>query len=97
MRIEGIDECAVIVRLSPGDALLLADACRTAGYNSQTEEEHPQKQLFDLACGHLEALALIANAQGFVVENRAFLADFTLAHVREHWGLVGTTEKEASA
>ena len=95
MRIQEIDQCAVIVRLSPGDALLLADACRRAALDCTLEEEHAVKQTFDLAASHLEGLALIANAQGFVLHNTEFLADWTLAHVREHWAIVGR-EKEAT-
>jgi hypothetical protein len=89
MQIQGIEECAVIVRLSPGDALLLADACRRAALDCGTQEESATKQTYDLAASHLEGLALIGQAQGLVRENRAFLEKWTLAQVREGWNMVG--------
>ena len=88
MRIEEIDAHEVIVRLTPGDALLFADACRRAAQDCQGEEEHRAKHIYNLAASHMEGLALIAQAQGLVVENTAFLADWTLAHVREHWAVI---------
>ena len=96
MRIKGIEECNVTVNLTPGDCLLLADACRRGALYCQTAEEHPAKQAFNLAAAHMEALALIAAAQGLVADNREFLAEWALPRVREGWAIVGDEGKEVS-
>jgi hypothetical protein len=96
MQIEKIDQCAVTVSLSPGDALLFADACRRAALCCTTPADLPAKQTYNLAASHLEGLALIAAAQGLVAGNVAFLEQWTLPHVRQDWAVVGTEQQEAS-
>ena len=81
MEIRTVEQCAVVVSLSPADCLLLADACRIAGHEQGIAKGHP----FTLAAAHLEGLALIASAQAYVAENTRFLAEWTLPGVRRAW------------
>jgi hypothetical protein len=93
MRIHEVVQCGVIVQLTPGDCLLLAEACRLAGLETTDNDRHAEKQVFSLAGAHLEGLALIGAAQGLVVKNEEFLAEWNLPHVRADWAIVGR-EKE---
>jgi hypothetical protein len=94
MRIKEVVQCGVIVQLTPGDCLLLAEACHLAGLESTDNDRHAEKQVFGLAGAHLEGLALLGAAQGLVVENQEFLRDLTLTNVREDWAIAG--EKKAA-
>jgi hypothetical protein len=96
MQIQAIDHCAVTVSLSPGDALLLADACRLAGLHCTEEGRIAEKQVYNLAAAHFDALALLGSAQGLVAENIKFLEEWTLPRVREDWAIVGNAGKEVA-
>lgn len=61
MRIIDVRSGAVVVQLSPDDALLLADACRV-GANHHQEGDVPRSALCYLTACYMDALARLAAA-----------------------------------
>ena len=95
MRVEKIESGAVLIRVDPGECLLLAEACGRAAEWGGKEEERRDTGTYSLAAAHFEALALLGAAGGHLARAEELLANWTLATTRRDWGLVATCQEVA--